>query len=51
MCKFRYYAIFLQGNKKMFTGLIREIAQASLKNSNLLEISAVYKPNIGDSIA
>jgi len=35
----------------MFTGLIREIAQASLKNSNLLEISAVYKPNIGDSIA
>jgi len=35
----------------MFTGLIREIAQASLKNSNLLEISAAYKPNIGDSIA
>ncbi len=35
----------------MFTGLIKEVAKASLKSNDLVEIHATYKPNIGDSIA
>jgi len=35
----------------MFTGLIRERAKVISFANNFLEVSAVYKPNIGDSIA
>ncbi len=35
----------------MFNGLIREIARVKFYKNNILSLEAIYRPNLGDSIA